>query len=76
MAEHPSYSYDLYATVLYLLGLDHEKLRFYHNSIVHHLTDVHDHVIHGILEEIRITPFARDAACSPTSPIKAYFSTS
>lgn len=48
-AENPSYSYDLHATALYLLGLDHEKLSFYHNGIQRRLTDVHGHVIREIL---------------------------
>lgn len=41
--------YDFYATVLHLLGLDHEKLTFYHNGIQRRLTDVHGHVIKSIL---------------------------
>jgi hypothetical protein len=41
--------YDLHATVLHLLGLDHEKLTFYHNGIQRRLTDVHGHVIRKVL---------------------------
>jgi hypothetical protein len=41
--------YDLHATVLHLLGLDHERLSFYHNGIERRLTDVHGHVITDIL---------------------------
>jgi hypothetical protein len=41
--------YDLHATVLHLLGLDHEKLTFYHNGIHRRLTDVHGHVIKPVL---------------------------
>ncbi|MBX9678281.1 MAG: DUF1501 domain-containing protein [Gemmataceae bacterium] len=41
--------YDLHATILHLLGLDHERLSFYHNGIERRLTDVHGHVIRGIL---------------------------
>ncbi|TXT32980.1 MAG: hypothetical protein FD138_1991 [Planctomycetota bacterium] len=48
-AEHPCYSYDLHATALHLLGLDHERLSFYHNGIARRLTDVHGHVIREIL---------------------------
>lgn len=40
---------DYHATVLHLLGLDHEKLTFYHNGINRRLTDVHGEVIRGIL---------------------------
>ena len=41
--------YDFYATVLHLLGLDHEQLTFYHNGANRRLTDVHGHVISKIL---------------------------
>jgi hypothetical protein len=40
---------DFHATILHLLGLDHEKLTFYHNGINRRLTDVHGQVIHGVL---------------------------
>ena len=41
--------YDYYATVLKLLGLDHEKLTYYHNGASRRLTDVHGHVLESIL---------------------------
>lgn len=41
--------YDFYATVLQLLGLNHEKLTYYHNGANRRLTDVHGHVINSIL---------------------------
>jgi hypothetical protein len=41
--------YDLHATILHLLGLDHERLSFYHNGIERRLTDVHGHVLTPIL---------------------------
>jgi hypothetical protein len=41
--------YDLHATMLHLLGLDHEKLTFYHNGSDRRLTDVHGKVIEGVL---------------------------
>jgi uncharacterized protein (DUF1501 family) len=41
--------YDLHATVLHLLGLNHERLSFYHNGTERRLTDVHGHVIDAIL---------------------------
>ena len=47
--ESPSYSYDLHATALHLLGIDHTRLTYYHNGIQRRLTDVHGHVIKGIL---------------------------
>jgi hypothetical protein len=48
-AHNPLYSYDLHATILHLLGINHEHLTFYHNGIERRLTDVHGHVIHEIL---------------------------
>ena len=47
--EHPTYSYDLHATVLHLLGLNHERLSYYHNGIQRRLTDVHGEVINDLL---------------------------
>jgi uncharacterized protein DUF1501 len=41
--------YDLHATILHFLGLDHERLTFYHNGIERRLTDVHGRVIEEIL---------------------------
>lgn len=48
-AEHPIYGYDIHATVLHLLGLNHEKLSFRHNGIDRRLTDVHGHVIREVI---------------------------
>ena len=41
--------HDFHATVLHLLGLDHERLTFYHNGIERRLTNVHGRVIREIL---------------------------
>jgi hypothetical protein len=41
--------HDLNATILHLLGLDHERLTFRHNGIARRLTDVHGRVIQEIL---------------------------
>jgi len=43
--EHPTYCYDVHATVLHLLGIDHERLTWRHNGIDRRLTDVHGTVI-------------------------------
>jgi len=43
--EHPTSCYDLHATALHLLGIDHTKLSVYNNGIQRRLTDVHGHVI-------------------------------
>jgi hypothetical protein len=40
---------DFHATVLHLLGLDHERLTYYHNGIRRRLTNVHGRVIRPIL---------------------------
>ncbi len=41
--------YDLHATILHLLGIDHERLAVRHDGIDRRLTDVHGHVIREIL---------------------------
>jgi uncharacterized protein (DUF1501 family) len=48
-AEDKAYCYDLHATILHLLGIDHERLSVRHNGIDRRLTDVHGHVIKEIL---------------------------
>ena len=47
--EKPTYCYDIHATILHLLGIDHKKLTFRHNGIDRRLTDVHGHVIKELL---------------------------
>jgi len=42
---NPTQVYDLHATVLHLLGIDHTKLTVRNNGIDRRLTDVHGHVI-------------------------------
>jgi len=41
--------HDFWATVLDILGLDHERLTWYHNGLNRRITDVHGHVIREIL---------------------------
>ena len=41
--------WDFYATVLHLLGFDHEKLTWYHNGLDRRITDVHGSVISQVL---------------------------
>ena len=41
--------YDFNATILHLMGLDHERLTFYHNGIERRLTNVHGHVIKDVV---------------------------
>jgi len=47
--EDPVTLYDFHATILHLLGLDHERLTFYHNGINRRLTDVHGAVVRQVL---------------------------
>lgn len=47
--ENPTQVYDIHATILHLLGINHEKLTVRHNGIDRRLTDVHGHVIRDIL---------------------------
>lgn len=41
--------YDLHATILHLVGLDHQRLSVYHNGIERRLTDVHGRVVREVL---------------------------
>ena len=44
--------HDLHATILHLLGLDHERLTYYHNGIERRLTDVDGEVVKPILRSV------------------------
>lgn len=46
---HPTRVYDVHATMLHLLGLDHERLTVRHDGIDRRLTDVHGEVIRELL---------------------------
>jgi hypothetical protein len=45
----PTTVYDIHATILHQLGLDHTRLTFRHNGIDRRLTDVHGHVIKPLI---------------------------
>jgi hypothetical protein len=47
--KHPTQVYDIHATILHLLGIDHTKLTFRHNGIDRRLTDVHGEVIRPLI---------------------------
>ena len=47
--DNPMHVHDLHATLLYLMGFDHEKLTFRHAGRDFRLTDVHGHVVHEII---------------------------
>ena len=41
--------YDFNATLLHLMGLDHERLTFYHNGLERRLTNVHGRVVKEVM---------------------------
>ncbi|MGE0606045.1 MAG: DUF1501 domain-containing protein [Pirellulales bacterium] len=47
--ENPVHWHDLHATALHTLGINHERLTFYHNGIQRRLTNVHGSVIQEVL---------------------------
>ena len=47
--QDPVHVHDLQATILHLLGIDHERLTFKHQGRRFRLTDVHGHVVSPIL---------------------------
>jgi hypothetical protein len=49
VARDPVHVYDLQATLLHLLGVDHERLTYRHQGRRHRLTDVHGRVVHGLI---------------------------
>jgi hypothetical protein len=48
--EGKTWCYDLHATILHLLGIDHKQLTVRQNGIDRRLTDVHGHVVEEILD--------------------------
>ncbi len=49
IVDHPVHIHDLQATILHLLGIDHERLTFRHQGRAFRLTDVHGDIIRPIL---------------------------
>ena len=49
IVENPVHVHDLNATLLHLLGLDHERLTFRHQGRDYRLTDVFGNVVQGVL---------------------------
>ena len=49
VADKPVHVHDFQATLLHLLGVDHERLTFTHQGRRYRLTDVHGHVVKDIL---------------------------
>lgn len=46
---NPTQVYDIHATMLHLLGIDHKQLTVRHNGIDRRLTDVHGHVVEKLI---------------------------
>ncbi len=49
VAENPVHVHDLNATVMHLLGMDHERLTFRYQGRDYRLTDIHGGWVNGIL---------------------------
>jgi len=49
ITENKVHIHDLHATILYLLGLDHERLTYRYSGRDFRLTDVHGKVVHSII---------------------------
>ena len=49
ITENPVHVHDLHATMLHLLGIDHEKLTYRFQGRYFRLTDVHGHIVKDIL---------------------------
>ena len=48
-AENPVHMHDFNATILHLLGIDHERLNFRYQGLDVRLTDVHGHVVKDLI---------------------------
>jgi len=51
VATNEVHVHDFHATILHLLGLDHTRLTYRHGGRDYRLTDVHGHVVQGLLSE-------------------------
>jgi len=49
ITKNPVHIHDLHATLMHLMGIDHERLTFRHQGRDFRLTDVHGHIIKDIL---------------------------
>ena len=49
ITENPVHVHDLHATMLHLLGIDHERLTYFFQGRHYRLTDVHGNVIDGLM---------------------------
>ncbi|MEO0331429.1 MAG: DUF1501 domain-containing protein, partial [Bacteroidota bacterium] len=49
ITENPVHVHDFHATLMHIMGIDHERLTFKHQGRRYRLTDVHGHVVKDIL---------------------------
>lgn len=49
IVESPVHVHDLHATILHLMGVDHERLTYRYQGRNFRLTDVHGELVHGIM---------------------------
>ncbi|MEI8381346.1 MAG: DUF1501 domain-containing protein [Planctomycetota bacterium] len=49
VVDNPVHVHDLQATILHLLGMDHERLTYFHAGREFRLTDVHGRIVHDLL---------------------------
>jgi len=49
IVQNPVHVHDFQATILHLLGVNHEQLTYKHQGRRYRLTDVHGHVVHDLL---------------------------
>ena len=49
VAQDPVHVHDFQATLLHLLGIDHERLTYRFQGRNFRLTDVHGHLVKGVL---------------------------
>jgi hypothetical protein len=49
ITENPVHVHDLHATILHMLGIDHERLTYKFQGRRYRLTDVHGHLVKGIM---------------------------
>ena len=49
VAQDPVHVHDFHATILHLMGLDHERLTYRHSGRDYRLTDVHGRVVQELL---------------------------
>lgn len=47
--DKPVHVHDFHATILHLMGIDHERLTYRHGGRDYRLTDVHGHVVNDVL---------------------------